>query len=380
MGPLLRLHLGMARIPLLALLVTALSSCSSPDEGEPNPAMAVVPPRDFELRAGQPVPDIPGERFFRNVRKLTFGGQNAEAYFSADGTSLVLQRTLPPGVPCDQIFVLDLATGEERLVSTGDGRTTCGFFMQGDRRILFSSTHLGSEDCPPEARFVQGRYVWPIYETYDIFTSNPDGSDLRRLTETPGYDAEATVCPITGQIVFTSMRDGDLELYSMEPDGSHVRRLTNRLGYDGGAFYSHDGSKMVLRSSFPVNQQEEQEYLDFLSQGLVLPTVMELVVMGREGEDFRQITSNGKANFAPYWLPDNERIIFASNMSDPQGRDFDLYLIREDGSELERVTFNDTFDSFPMFSPDGRYLVFASNRFGSEEGETNVFIAEWVEG
>ncbi len=368
----------MQRIALVAIAVS-IASCTRPAEGSSDPAMAVVPPQDFQVQAGRPVADIDGENHLRNVRQLTFGGQNAEAYFSADGTKLILQRAQPPEILCDQIFTLDLATGVEQLVSTGTGRTTCGYFLQGDHRIVYASTHLASTDCPPEIRPGQGPYVWPVYEGYDIFSADPDGTNLVRLTDTAGYDAEATVCPITGLIVFTSLRDGDLELYSMEPDGSDVRRLTNRVGYDGGAFYSHDGSKLVLRSNFIASDEERQQYQDLLARGLVQPTRMELVVMDRDGSNSRQITDNGKANFAPYWLQDNERIIFASNMNDPRGRDFDLFLIREDGTGLEQITFNDSFDSFPMFSPDGRYLVFASNRYGSEEGETNVFIAEWVE-
>ncbi len=332
------------------------------------------------IRAGKSVADLPGEVRLRNVRQLTFGGQNAEAYWSGDGTRLILQSTRAP-LQCDQIWVLDVTTGEERMVSTGNGRTTCAYFLQGDGRILYSSTHLDAPECPPPPPRIQGRYVWPVYPGYDIFTANPDGSRLARLTAAPGYDAEGTVCPVTGRIAFTSLRDGDLEIYSMEPDGSDVRRLTNRLGYDGGAFYSHDGTKIVLRSTFPATAVEKDEYLAFLKQNLVVPKHLEITVMDRDGSNFRQVTRNGKANFAPYFHPDDRRIIFASNQDDPdpRGREFELYLIGADGEGQERVTHNPTFDAFPMFSPDGRYLAFASNRFGKEHGETNIFVAAWVE-
>ena len=350
-------------------------SCSSVDQGPP-----VVPAEPFEIRAGTAVPDIPGERFFRNVRQLTFGGENAEAYWSNDGRSLIFQAKFGE-YECDQIFTLDLETGEQKLVSTGLGRTTCAFFVQGDRRIIFSSTHLASPNCPPPVFSVDGKYVWAVYEGYDIFTANPDGTDLRRITEFAGYDAEATICPVTGRVLFTSVRDGDLELYSMEPDGSDVLRLTNRPGYDGGGFYSHDGTKIVQRSGFFENEAEEQEYFSLLSRGVVAPNEMEITVLDRNGENFRQITDNGKANFAPYWHLDNKRIIFASNMDAPQGRRFDLYLINEDGTGLTKVTNNPSFDSFPMFSPNGRHIVFASNRFNPEDSpnDTNLFVAEWVE-
>ena len=350
-----------------------LLACTSPQSGHPT-----IPDDGFKVRAGKPVASLPGEPHLRNVRQLTFGGENAEAYFSFAGDKLILQSKRPP-YECDQIFVIDLRTGEEKLVSTGKGRTTCSYFLQGDRSIVYASTHGDSPDCPSSPPVVGGRYVWPVFAGYDIYRANPDGSGLVALTDEPGYDAEATVCPVTGRIVFTSTRDGDLELYSMEADGSDVLRITDRLGYDGGAFYSHDGSKLVLRSGFLESDEEAKTYLDFLAQGLVMPTHMELTVCDRNGENFRQITDNGKANFAPFWHPDNEHIIFASNKDDPRGRDFDLFMIHEDGTGLKKITNNPSFDSFPMFSPDGKYLVFASNRYSTGMGDTNVFIAEWVE-
>jgi Tol biopolymer transport system component len=369
----------MNRCLLLACILLALAACRTDPVAAVNASTApAIPPRPFELRAGKAVADAPGEKRLRKVRQLTFGGENAEAYWSHDGRSLILQSKREP-FACDQIFVLDLETGVEKLVSTGKGRTTCSYFLQGDHRILYASTHLANPDCPPPVFRVQGKYVWALYEGYDIFVADRDGTNLQRITDTPGYDAEATVCPVTGRIVFTSVRDGDLELYSMEPDGSDVVRLTDRVGYDGGAFYSHDGARIVLRSGFPANEQEVAEYRELLAKGLVAPTRMEITVMDRDGKNFRQVTANGKANFAPYFHPDNRRILFASNMQDPQGRDFDIFMVRDDGSGLEQITRNPTFDGFPMFSPDGRYLAFSSNRFGKEQGETNVFVAEWVE-
>jgi TolB protein len=375
-----RTHLLAALLPALL----ALPACSTEPESESEPSTgtpgtAGANAQDaFEIRAGKPVASLPGELRLQNVRQLTFGGENAEAYWSHDGTRLVYQTKRPP-YDCDQIHVLDLRTGEDRLVSTGKGRTTCSYFLQDDEHIVYASTHLADEDCPVAVARHQGRYVWPIFEGYDVFRANADGTDLVRLTETPGYDAEATVCPVTGRIVFTSVRDGDLELYAMDPDGGNVKRLTDRPGYDGGAFYSHDGKKLVQRSGFFANDAEEEEYFGFLKEGLVVPTKMEITVLDADGGNFRQVTDNGKANFAPYWHPDNERIMFSSNMNDPRGRDFDLFLIREDGTGLEQITANPTFDGFPMWSPDGRHLVFASNRYGSEPGETNIFVAEWIE-
>ncbi len=357
------------RNPLLLCLV----ACSTPQAEH-----ATIPQDGFEIKAGKPVAGLEGEVHLRNVRQLTFGGENAEAYFSFDGKQLVMQARRGSS-PCDQIYTLDLETGEERMVSAGIGRTTCSYFSRDDKSILYATTHLDSPDCPQSPPVVGGNYVWPIFSGYDIVRANPDGSGIQKLTDTPGYDAEATVNPVNGRIIFTSTRDGDLELYSMEADGSDVTRITNRIGYDGGAFYSHDGSKLVLRSGFPEDAAAEKSYLDLLAKGLVMPTHMELTTCNADGSDFKRVTHNGKANFAPFWHPDNERIIFSSNKDDARGRNFDLYMINADGSGMKKITNNPSFDSFPMFSPDGRYLVFASNRYSTGEGDTNVFVAEWVE-
>lgn len=337
------------------------------------------------IRAGHSVPDLPGERHLRDVRQLTFDGENAEAYWSNDGRKLILQRR-SHDMAADQIFVLDLETGDMQQISSG-GRTTCSYFLKGDRQVLYASTHHHSPEPPVVERSGRG-YVWAVHREYDIFAADTDGSNLRQLTTEPGYDAEATVCPVTGTIVFTSVRDGDLELYTMEPDGSDVRRVTNRPGYDGGAFFSHDGRKLVLRSAYPKDEKEAKEDVDLLSRALVRPSHMEITVCNRDGSDFRQVTDNGCANFGPYWLPDDKHIIFSSNvkgMEEAQAtgdhskaRNFDLFVVDEHGDELEQITHYEGFDGFPMFSPDGRYLVFASNRNGQKQGDTNIFVAQWV--
>lgn len=322
-------------------------------------------------------PRLPEEKHFAKVRQLTFGGENAEAYFSFDESKLILQSTLPP-FQCDQEYVLDLASGDMRLVSTGGGRTTCGYFYPGDARILYSSTHLRSADCPPRPDYSKG-YVWPVSPDYDIFTARADGRDPVQLTDTPGYDAEATVSPAGDRIVFTSTRGGDLDLYSMALDGTDIVQLTNEIGYDGGAFYSWDGSLIVYRGWHETDSARILEYRTLLSENLVRPSKMELFVMRADGSGKRQITHNGAANFAPFFHPDNKRVIFASNLGDPAGRNFDLYLINLDGTGLERVTFEETFDGFPMFTRDGKKLVFASNRNAKVRGETNIFLADWKE-
>lgn len=316
------------------------------------------------------------EKHLKNVRQLTSGGENAEAYFSFDGKKLIFQSTRA-GWPCDQIYLMNIDGSGVQQVSTGKGRTTCAYFLKDGKRFLYSSTHLGSAECPPKPDYSRG-YVWPIDKNFDIFVSDFKGK-LTRLTETPGYDAEATVSPDGRKIVFTSVRDGDLELYSMNVDGTGVRRLTHRVGYDGGAFFSPDGRKIVYRASYPADEEAKARYQALLAEHLVEPRQLDLYVMNADGSNPVRVTDNRAANFCPFFHPDGKRIVFASNASDPKGRDFDLYIVNLDGTGLERITFNESFDGFPMFSPDGKHLVFASNRNGRQPGETNVFIAEWQE-
>jgi Tol biopolymer transport system component len=351
----------MRSLAVLALASTlALAACARP----------AAPP---------PVPDhaLPGERHLRHVRQLTFGGENAEAYWSFDGTELIFQTTRE-GRACDQEYAMRPDGTGVRLVSTGRGVVTCGYFFPDGARILYASTHESmGPACPPRPDRSQG-YVWPLYD-YQLYTAKPDGSDVRPLAPAPGsYNAEATISP-DGWIVFTSTRDGDLDLYRMRLDGSHLTRLTNTPGYDGGAFFSADGKRIVYRASRPAPGPELDDYRRLLGEKLVRPGRLEIWVMNADGTDQHQVTHVGAANFAPFFHPDGKRIIFASNVKDPRGPNFDLYLVNDDGSGLEQVTTYDGFDGFPMFSPDGRRLVFASNRSGKTPGETNVFVADWVE-
>ena len=326
----------------------------------------------------------PGEeRHLKNIRQLTFGGQNAEAYFSSDDKYLIFQHQ-GDGVECDQIYTMPVDTPDgkpavPKLVSTGKGRTTCSYFFPSGDRILFSSTHAASAACPPKPDYSKG-YVWPIYDTYDIYTAKPDGSDLKPLVVSPGYDAESTISRDGKHIVFTSTRNGDLDIYTMDADGSNVKQLTHELGYDGGPFWSYDGTKIAYRAEHPKTPQEVAAYKDLLAKGLIRPGNLEIWVMNADGSNKHQVTHNGAANFGPYWLPDGKRIIFASNQSDPRsGRAFDLYVINEDGTGQERITYFPDFDGFPMFTSDGKRLVWASNRNGKVPHETNIFLADWVE-
>jgi len=320
----------------------------------------------------------PQEKHFKNMQMLTNGGENAEAYFSFDGSKIIFQST--GEYECDQIFIMNTDGSGKHLVSTGKGRTTCSYFYPDGKNILYASTHLGGDMCPQKPDHSKG-YVWALYSDYDIFKADVDGSNPVKLTDVKGYDAEATVSPKGDKIIFTSTRNGDIDLYSMNLDGSDVKQLTNIPGYDGGAYYSYDGTMIVFRASRFDDPAKLKEYQDLLAEGLIRPGQLEIYVMNADGSNIRQVTNNGAANFGPYFFPDGKRIIYCSNQDDPKGRNFDLYMINVDGTGNERITYNETFDGFPMFSlhDGGKKFVFCSNRFNAKQGETNVFICDWVE-
>jgi Tol biopolymer transport system component len=326
---------------------------------------------------GDPL-EHPQEIHLTEIRQLTFGGENAEAYWSPDGRQLSFQSTRPP-FECDQIFRMSVSAPEKPvLVSTGIGRTTCAHFTADGERVVYSSTHLDSEACPPVPDFSQG-YVWPLYDSFDIFSAPADGSGLIRLTESEAYDAEATVCSVDGSIIFTSTRDGDLELYRMDADGGNVRRLTHTPGYDGGAFFSQDCSKIVWRASRPQPGDELADYQSLLDQDMVRPSRLEIFVADADGGHVRQVTELGAASFAPFFYPSGERVIFSTNHGDASGREFDIWAVNLDGTDLERITYSQGFDGFPIFSPDGEWLAFSSNRNQGNPGDTNVFVAKWTD-
>ncbi len=302
---------------------------------------------------------LPEEKHLKNLRQLTFGGDNAEAYWSWAGDKLIMQTNHKP-YQCDQIEELDVATGKTKLVSTGKGRTTCSYFLKGDQEIIFASTHEASPACPTPPDMSKG-YYWGLFE-YDIYRANADGTNLRKLTSEKGYDAEATVCAKDGSIIFTSMRSGDLELWRMDADGKNVKQLTNAPGYDGGAFFSPDCSKIIWRASRPQPGKELDDYKALLAQNLVKPTKMDLYIANADGSDARQLTYLPGASFAPFFFPDGKRVIFSSNYLSPRGPEFDLFAIDIDGTHLERITYAPSFDGFPMFSPDGKHIAFSSNR------------------
>jgi len=328
----------------------------------------------------------PDEQHFKNVQQLTFGGDNAEAYFSFDGKWLIFQKTNPKeGIACDQMYIGKVpALGEKfeyKLVSTGKGRTTCGFFTKDGKHIIYASTHLGGDACPPvpDRSKYGNKYIWPLYSSYEIFMADLNGKIVKQLTNSPGYDAEGTLSPDGKKMVYTSTKDGDIDLYIMDLKSGKEKRVTNLMGYDGGAWFSPDGKKLIWRSSRPKTEAEIKEYKELLAEGLVAPTNMEVWVANADGSNARQVSSFGQANWAPAYMHDSKRIIFASNHEYKRGFPFNLYTMNEDGTNLTKISRDKGFDAFPMFSPNGKKIVFCSNRNNGGTRDTNVFIADWVE-
>lgn len=328
----------------------------------------------------------PDETHFKNIQQLTFGGDNAEAYWSYDGKYIIFQRTnLAEGINCDQIFIGKVpAPGEKftyKMVSTGKGRTTCPYFTRDGKHIIYASTHLGADSCPPvpDRKKYGNKYIWPLYDSYDIFMADLDGKIVKQLTNAKGYDAEPTLSPDGKKMIYTSDKDGDIDLYIMDLKTGKEKKITTTLGYDGGAWFSPDGKKIIWRASRPKTDTEIKEYKELLAEKMVAPTNMEVFVANADGSNVKQVTSFGQANWAPNYMPDSKRIIFASNHEYKRGFPFNLYMINEDGTGLQKVSRDKGFDAFPMFSPDGKKIIFSSNRNNGGTRDTNVFIADWVE-
>lgn len=326
------------------------------------------------------------EKNLRNIQQLTFGGDNAEAYFSFDDQWIIFQKTNPKeGITCDQMFIGKVpAPGEKftyKMVSTGKGRTTCGAFTKDGKHVIYASTHLGSSDCPPvpDRSKYGNKYIWPLYDSYDIFMADYNGNIVKQLTNAKGYDAEATISPDGKKMVYTSTKSGDLELWIMDLKTGKEKQVTNMLGYDGGAWFSPDGKKIIWRASRPTTPEDIKAYKDLLAENLVAPTNMEVWIANADGSNPKKVTAYGQANWAPTYMPDSKRILFASNHEYKRGFPFNLYMINEDGSNLTKVSRDQGFDAFPMFSYSGKKILFCSNRNNGGTRDTNVFLADWVE-
>jgi Tol biopolymer transport system component len=327
-----------------------------------------------------------GEKHFANMQQLTFGGDNAEAYFSFDSKWIIFQRTNPKaGIMCDQMWIGKVpAKGEQfepRLISSGKGRTTCGSFTKDGKYVIYASTHLGADTCPPlpDRKKYGNKYIWPLYPSFDIFMADLHGKIVKQLTHSKGYDAEGTISPDGKKMIYTSTKDGDIDLYIMDLKSGKEKRFTNTLGYDGGAWFSPDGKKIIWRASRPKTDADVKEYKDLLAENLVAPVNMEVFTANIDGSDAKQVTNFGNANWAPAYFPDSKRIIFASNYQSPRGFPFNLYTINGDGTNVQKISEEKSFDAFPMFSPDGKKIIFCSNRNNGGTRDTNIFIADWVE-
>jgi TolB protein len=367
------------RTIILLLLLFIVGSCKN--EPKKQKQVAIETP---SLMAGNDTLIYPEEKYFKSIRQITFGGDNAEAYWSWDDTQMIFQSNNTSwDLNCDQMFLMNIdenfKDAKPPMVSTGMGRTTCAYFLPDNKHFVYGSTHLVDKECPEVPLRKNGNYVWPVYDFFDIFVADLEGNITSQLTKEPGYDAEATVSPKGDKIVFTSTRSGDLELYTMNLDGTGVKQITNELGYDGGAFFSPDGTKLIFRASRPKTPEAIKKYKDLLAEGLVEPTDMELFICNADGSDLKQLTFLGNANWSPFFHPSGKKILFSSNFEAEKGFPFNLYFIDIDGKNLERVTHGETFDAFPVFSNNGKYLAFSSNRNNGGTRDTNLFIAEWQE-
>ena len=308
-----------------------------------------------------------------NVRQVTSGLSRAgEGYFSPDGRSVIFQAVpyLVPSIfhhpkPDEdgyQIYtgVLDLDT-PARMVSTGKGRCTCPFFHPSGKSILFASTHLSpsTEAAPSKgpAYSRTERYRWEFPETMDIFSASPDGGNLKRLTDTPGYDAEGSYSADGSRIVFTSFRDGDAEIYIMDADGKNPRRITHAKGYDGGPFFSPDGKRIIYRSDRKGND------------------LLQVYVNNTEGTAERALTQNEFVNWGPYWHPDGSHVIYATSKHGHSN--YELYLMNVDSGAEERITYHEGFDGLPVFSPDGKRLMWTSSGRTTDR-KSQLFIADFT--
>ncbi len=367
------------RILFVLGLICLIASCKTDTKNTQNTSEETT-----SLMAGTDTLIYPEEKYFKSIRQITFGGDNAEAYWSWDDKQMIFQSNNESwGLNCDQMFLMNIEENFKDtippMVSTGYGRTTCAYFLPDNKHFVYGSTHLADKECPEVPLRRNGNYVWPVYDSFDIFVSDLQGNITAQLTNEPGYDAEATVSPKGDKIVFTSTRSGDLELYTMNLDGTGVKQITNELGYDGGAFFSPDGTKLIFRASRPKTPDAIKKYKDLLAEGLVEPTEMELFICNADGSDLKQLTFLGNANWSPFFHPSGEKVLFSSNFEAEKGFPFNLYFIDIDGKNLERVTHGETFDAFPVFSNDGKYLAFSSNRNNGGTRDTNLFIAEWQE-
>ena len=316
-----------------------------------------------------------GDSHLSNIRQLTHGGQNAEAYWAPDGKRLIFQSTRPPN-ECDQMYIMNADGSDQHMVSTGKGRTTCGYFLADNQHIIYASTHAAADACPPPPDRTHG-YVWGVFAGYDIYLATDDGKILKQLTDTPGYDAEGSINWKTGTIVYTSLASGDLDLWTMRTDGSGKRQITRKPGYDGGAVFSRDGKKLVWRANYPKTPEDMERYKSLLAANLTAPMKMEIVVADADGSHAQTLTDFWCASFAPTFTPDGKKILFASNKHACDTRRFELYLMNVDGSGLEQVTDFGGFTSFPEFSPDGKKIVFASDKDAKKRYEFNIFTADW---
>src|SRR5262249_29350246 len=311
-------------------------------------------------------------QYLHNIRQLTKDFVRAgEGYFAPDMKQIIFQaEEKDTGNPFYQIFVMDLDSGTYRRVSPGVGKTTCSYFRPDGKKIIFASSHLDPDAKKKQAEEYRLReeekgkrrpYRWDFDPAMDIFEANPDGTDLKRLTDADGYDAEGSYSPDGKQIVFCSNRDGNLELYVMDADGKNVRQLTHAPKcYNGGPFFLPDGKRVIFRSD-----RKKKDYL-------------QIYVINADGSGERALTDTEGVNWGPYWHKDGKHIVYAAaDHSNPTARpNYDLWWMNVDSGKKTRLTFAPGADVLPVFSPDGSKLMWTSTRDGRQPAQ--LYIADFV--
>lgn len=316
-----------------------------------------------------------GEDHLTKIKQLTFSGENTDASFSSNNTEIIFQSTRD-SLRCDAIFKMNSDGSDISQISSGKGIASSANIAPSNDTVIYSSTHVIDYQCPPKPEFSKD-YIWLLYSDYDLFTISSTGGGTERLTNSKSYDGGAVYSPKGDRIVFSSSRTGDYELFIMNADGSKVKQLTHEKGFDGDVVFSPDGKNIVWRASRPKGDALH-DYRYQMSQGLIKTGKFELFMMKLDGGKPIQLTRNQAANFSPTFNPNGKEIIFSSNMSQKDGRNYDLYTLNIKTRKLERITYYSGFDGFPEFSSDGKKLMFTSSRNFRYKAEKNIFTADWV--
>jgi Tol biopolymer transport system component len=345
---------------IISSIILLLNSCGVIDE-----------PKQRNVRKAQL---YYGEDHLTKVTQLTFTGENTQASFSPDNKNIIFQSTRNR-LRCDAIFRMHSDGSDISQISSGKGIASSAVISPDNNSIIYSSTQKVDYQCPSKPEYSKA-YSWLLYSSYDLFKDELTGGSDERIIKSSSYDGGAVYSPKGDKIIFSSGRTGDLELYIANSDGNNVKQLTNIDGYDGDAVFSRDGKYIVWRASRPKGN-DLHDYRYQLSQGIIKEGKFEIFMMKLAGGKPIQLTNNGATNFSPSFDPNSNNIIFSSNMSQKDGRNYDIYTLNLKTRKLERITYYSGFDGYPVFSSDGKKLLFTSSRNFRYKAEKNIFIVNW---